>query len=145
MTPSSARAPQEKFELVLAFHRAYNRGDLDRAFACFHEDIEVRGYNGFVSRGREASARSALAWLEQWTSFTSELKEVAELDDGRVLVICHNFGTGRRSGVEIDMFAGEIWGFGDGKIRSVVLFRDCREALEAAGLAGALPASVREG
>ena len=129
--PISALALQN-VKLVFAFHRAYNRGDLDRAFACFHEEVEVRGYNGFVSRGREASARSALAWLEQWACFTSEPRQVTGLDEDRVLVICHNIGTGKRSGVEIEMFAGEIWGFRDGKISSVTVFRDCEEALEAA-------------
>ncbi len=134
MTPISARAPQQNVELVFAFHQAYNRGDLDQAFACFHDEIEVCGYNGFVARGREASRRSALAWLEQWTSFTSEPQEVSELDERHVLLICHNYGTGRLSGVEIDMSAGEIWGFLEGKVRSVTVFRDCEEARSAAGL-----------
>ena len=134
MTPTPVQTGKGNVELVLAFHRAYNRGDLDAAFACFHEEIEVRGYNGFVSRGREAGVRSALAWLEQWASFTSEPREVTELDGERVLVLCHNFGTGKRSGVEIDMSAGEIWGFREGKVSSVTVYRDCEEALEATGL-----------
>ena len=142
VTPISARAPQQNFELVFAFHQAYNRGDLDQAFACFHDEIEVCGYNGFVARGREASRRSALAWLEQWTSFTSEPKEVSELDERRVLVICHNYGTGRLSGVEIDMSAGEIWGFLEGKIRSVTVFRDCREARKRRGSGSASPEAL---
>jgi hypothetical protein len=36
--------------------------------------------------------------------------------------------------VEIDEHTGEIWSFRDGKIASLLLYRNREEALEAAGL-----------
>ncbi len=59
-------------------------------------------------------------------------------------VICRDYGTGRLSGVEIDMSAGEIWGFQEGKVRSVTVFRDCEEAQSAADSGSARPEALED-
>jgi ketosteroid isomerase-like protein len=127
---------QENVEIVRAFLDSYNRGDLDNAFQHLHPDIEIRGYDGGVSRGWDASVAGFLGWREQWKEFTSELEEFIDLGGDRAVVVCHSSGVGKHSGIEIDMHAGEIWTFGEGKITSMVLYRDRGEALEAAGLQG---------
>jgi ketosteroid isomerase-like protein len=125
---------QENLEVVRGFLDAYNRGDYEAAFEHFHPEIESRGYEGVVSRGKKEAVSAFHGWREQWKWFVSELEEFIELDDDRAVVVCHSRGQGRRSGIEIDMHAGEIWAFREGKIAGMVLYRSRQEALEAAGL-----------
>jgi ketosteroid isomerase-like protein len=125
---------EENVEIVQGFLDAYNRCDLKEAFAYLHPDIDVLGYEGRRERGHESAVAGFMGWREQWESFTSNLDEFIDLGDNRAVLIVRNRGRGRRSGVEIDEQAGEIWGFRDGKISSLELFNTPEDALEAAGL-----------
>jgi ketosteroid isomerase-like protein len=122
----------ENIEIVRAFLDRYNRGDLSAAFELFHEEIVARGYEGSYDRGPMAVAEGFVEWRKDWESFTSHLEEFIDLGDDRAVVICRNMGKGRMSGAELDMVAGEVWGFRDGKIASLSVYRDKAEALEAA-------------
>src|SRR5919108_2880602 len=106
-------------EIVRAFLDRYNRGDLAQAFELFHPDIVSGGYEGGERKGRQAAEEAFLGWREDWEWFRSYLEEFIDAGDDRAVVICRNIGKGRRSGVEIEMIAGEVWGFRDGKIASL--------------------------
>jgi ketosteroid isomerase-like protein len=76
-----------------------------------------------------------LGWREDWEWFKSYLEEFIDAGNDRAVVVCRSVGKGRRSGVEVEMVAGEVWGFREGKISSLFIYRDKSEALAAAGLA----------
>ena len=125
---------KENVEIVRGFADAYNRGAFDSAFEYLHPNIKVRGYEGRTERGRDLAIEGFMGWREDWDSFTSELEEFIDLGSDRAVVIFRNRGRGKRSGVEIDARTGEIWGFKDGKVSELILYRNPQEALEAAGL-----------
>ena len=126
--------PKQNLEIVQAFLDRYNRGDLSEAFELFHEDIVSGGYEGSTEKGSEAAEQAFLGWREDWEWFKSFLEEFIDAGEDRAVVVCRNVGKGRRSGVEVEMVAGEVWGFQDGKIASLFVYRDRKEALGAVGL-----------
>jgi fructose/tagatose bisphosphate aldolase len=71
-------------------------------------------------------------WLEAWEEFSMEFVEV--IDAGENIVVLNRLrGRGKESGAPVEAEVGVIFGCEDGIIRRMV-FRDRREALEAAGL-----------
>lgn len=120
--------------IAAAFHQAYNDIDLDRVRELLHPSVEVRGYDGRVSRGPSDVVESMLAWREEWTYFAAELQDFIELGKHRALVVVHSVGTGRKTGIKTEMRAGEVWAFRDGKVAAITLYRTLEEACVAAGI-----------
>ena len=123
-------------EIIRGFDDEYRRGDLDAIFHRYHPEIEVRDWFGGVHKGRDAAMESPRQWLRQWEWFSSEVEEIIDLDDDRVVLISRFRGKGEASGAETEWTAGEIWTFRDGKIAAIIGFPNVEAALEAAGLQG---------
>jgi len=89
--------------------------------------------DGTILHGH-AGVREAIAgWPEQWDDY--RLEAVRFVDSGdHVLVKTHQRGRGKGSGVEVEDETWFVFRFRDGRIAEFRMFRDEREALEAAGL-----------
>lgn len=74
-----------------------------------------------------------LGWRREWETFVARLEEFVDLGDDRALLTVRSTGTGRSSGVEVEMRGSEIWTFCDGRVAGIVLYRMREEALAAAG------------
>jgi hypothetical protein len=89
--------------------------------------------------GRQEMARAWGEMLSAWEGLRTDAEEFRELDDGRVLVFLRNQGRGRESGIEIgeiSVRAANLFTIRAGKVTSLILYWDRRQALADVGLAG---------
>jgi ketosteroid isomerase-like protein len=97
---------------------AYNAGDLERTIAAFDPELTVFApatmANAGTFHGIEGFVRWITAWNEAWDSFHTEIVELEQLGDGRVITRMRQTGTGRGSGVEVAMEAGWLFEVSDG-------------------------------
>ena len=129
---------QETVALVRLVHDAFDRGDYEAALSCMDEEIELFGPPDFSGgdgafRGHEGVRRGFRAWLGTWDSYRFELRDVIDAGD-RVLVTGWHTGRGRGSGVEVSEDFLTVWTVRSGRVVGLSMFRDRREAFEAAGL-----------
>jgi len=122
-------------EIVLRAHEALNAGDIDAVVALCDSavrlDMSERVLNPAVYDGPEGIRRFYAEVLEIWESFTWEPTRLHEV--GRfVLVDVHSRGKGRGSGLELDRDAALLWHVEDGKVLSIVFYRDSAKGHAAA-------------
>ena len=119
---------------------AHNRGDLDVAFALFHEDCvsifpdQMGGLGSAAgTRGREERIRFHHRFLEDWGELAYEVQELFDLGD-RVLLIGRMKGTGASSGAVFDNEWGLLLSVARGEFVREQVFLDHGAARRAAGL-----------
>jgi hypothetical protein len=82
-------------------------------------------------------ARGSRAFLTAWEGYRVEADEYRELDCKRMLVLVHDSGRGRASGVDLASIKGEramLLCVRDGKVTRLVLYWDRDRALADLGL-----------
>ena len=128
---------QENVETVLTFHSAFNRGDMDRYFACCDPEIEFHDPPGFpgggVHHGQEAFRRHVEEYREAWVEPRVETEETRSVGDHVVTRITYT-GVGKSSGARTATPASGVFDFREGRILRSGNSIDHAEALEAAGL-----------
>jgi ketosteroid isomerase-like protein len=93
----------ENVEIVRSILAAWEKGDFSSADWADPE-IEFEAVGGPDESRWQGIAAMSEAWggmLDQWDDFRSIAEEFRELDDGRVLVLMHNEGRGKGSGITI--------------------------------------------
>ena len=129
--------PQENLMLLARVNEAFNEEGWDGIFPFvdpdfeFHEPPEQPGATVF--RGREAARKGVARWAEGWTEQRSEVQEVRELADGRILGFSRERMRGR-DGIQVEQDCAHLVTFQNGKILRWQSFWDPANALEAAGL-----------
>lgn len=86
-----------------------------------------RGPEGFL-----AGVREQLEAFEEWRLEPQEFIDAGN----RVLVLVHQRGRGRLSGVEVEVYTAWLWTFGNGKAVELRVFLDKEDAFRAIGLEG---------
>ena len=128
---------QQNVEIVRGMHDAFNRGDFEASLACLDEDVEwhdppdVPGAG--VHRGPEEVRRWFARWLGAWENYTAGVEELIDAGD-HVVVVYHERGRGRESGVEVDHRSANVFDLRYGKIVRRRPFPDRSQALDAVGL-----------
>ena len=127
---------KENVEIVRRQIDAYLSGDFETALAAFDPEVEfdvsIRPEGG-VYRGPEGVAEAMRTWSGAWEDWRVEVEEIIDAGD-RVLMIVHETGRGKGSGIEIDQRLFQVYTLRDGKITRWKGFMDHEDALEAAGL-----------
>ena len=129
----------ENLDLVRSIYAPFERGDYSSA-AWADPEIELVFTEGPQRRRAKGLAAAGEAWsdfLRSWEDWRVVVEEYRELDDERVLVLLHNTGRGRRSGVEATRITGKVANvlrIRDGKVVEVVLYDDRDRALADLGL-----------
>jgi ketosteroid isomerase-like protein len=128
---------QDHVELAKKGYEAFLDGKMstvvemiDPAFVAYLPDglpgtKTYEGQEGFLAGIREQ--------LEAFDEWRLEPQEFIDSGD-RVLVLVHQHGRGRLSGVEVDVFTAWLWTFADDKAVELRVFLDKEEAFEAIGL-----------
>lgn len=120
-------------ELLREAIDAYNRGDLSFVHARAADDIEVHAAEGLLNtgthRGRAAFERWMQEWLEAWSDFEIEIREVDEIDARFLVVEVIQRGTGSGSGIPVEMEIVQLVEVRDGEIARLHLYTERAEAV----------------
>jgi ketosteroid isomerase-like protein len=96
---------------------AYNAGDIERTIASFDPGLTVYAPPSMANAGTFHGIDGFIEWITQWNeawdSFHTEIVELEQLGDGRVITRMRQSGTGRGSGVEVEMEAGWLFEVAD--------------------------------
>ncbi len=137
--PELLRAFREVFE---EGNRAWNAGDVERAYAVLPDQLEWRLSPSWpearVLRSRDEVVAFFEGFQETFPDARTASHEYIEVDQGTIIVGFRVTGTGRTSGVGTEMAIWQVWKVrmvGDGlTTTSVTELNDRQEALEAAGV-----------
>ena len=131
---------QESVEVVRRMCEAFVAGDVAGALEVLHADVTWHGTIGGLEEGRTAHGHNEviegfMESLRDWERHSLEVEDY--LDAGnRVVVLWHEVGRGKRSGVEVETRTAVIYTVRDDEVIEVQGYMDRRQALEAVGLAG---------
>ena len=131
--------PEQEVDVVREAWDAWLRGDVNDLFAFFHPEItwdmtHFRDWPDVIHRGDEGVRRFLDEWLDVWDDYEVGLDETLAAPDGRIVTLAWQRGTGRRSGLPMEMEWAQISTVRDGKILRVENYDDRSTALKAAGL-----------
>lgn len=128
-------------DLVRLIYAGWEHGD----FSSTHwadPEIEYVIFGGPVSgawMGLDGMAVGWHGWLDAWADYRTEVEEYRELDEERVLVLTHDSGRGKASGLELGEMAPKaavLFHIRKGKVRRLVIYFDRDRALADLGLKG---------
>jgi ketosteroid isomerase-like protein len=91
-------------------------------------------FSGETYRGRLEMGRALDELREAAENYTSELQEVIDLENDRVLAVFRLKLEGRTSGIHVDQAMYAVIGFADGLIARLDEYAERRQALAAAGV-----------
>lgn len=118
----------ENVELVKSILANWGRGDFSSADWADPE-IEFEAVGGPDQNSWKGKAAMSEAWggmLSGWDDLKSIPEEFRELDDGRVLVLMHNEGRGKGSGIPISEAiaakSANLFEVRDGKVTRLTIY-----------------------
>jgi uncharacterized protein len=127
---------QENVEVVRRGYEAYERGDMESAFADLDPEIEVYDHDIPDSgeyRGLDGVLRWQADWETSWESWRWEAEDFIDAGD-RVVAILRVHAKGRGSGADVERLDGAVWTLRGGKGVRLDYYGSKAEALEAVGL-----------
>lgn len=128
-------AADDNLECLRAVYSQWERGNFQAGGELFANDIVYEpiadGRESFV--GREAVNQQMREFLSQWSEFRVEARDFVQAGD-LVVVTERQLGTGKSSGIAIEMAAFAVWTFRDGVVVRVRWETDRALAFGAAGV-----------
>jgi ketosteroid isomerase-like protein len=80
-------------------------------------------------------ARTFLAdWTSAWEDWRLEVREILDAGDEDVVVIGHQSGRSKATGLPVDMDFAQVWTLSDGREIRMRMYADPAEALRVVGL-----------
>jgi ketosteroid isomerase-like protein len=73
-------------------------------------------------------------WTENFEDWSNEYERFLDAPDDRVVTLARQWGTGRGSGIPVELRYGMVFEIKNHRVTRIRLFMDPAEALEAAGL-----------
>jgi ketosteroid isomerase-like protein len=135
---------QENVELAARFYeptgsKAEFLAAMPRSMEFCHPEVEwTPREERRTYRGRQGFRKALEGWLESFEDYRFEVQRIVDGGGNHVLVVGLEVGRGARSGAEVRSINYELLTIRDGMIVRFREFYDEGEALEAAGLGGAL-------
>jgi len=130
---------QENVEVVRAVCAPWERGDFTSA-EWAHPEIEFVVADGPTPGAGTGLAAMNDAWREALAATEGlhvEVEEYIPLEGDRVLVLMHNSGRAKASGLDLGQLgnrSANLFHIREGKVAKLVIYWDRQEALEALGL-----------
>jgi ketosteroid isomerase-like protein len=75
-----------------------------------------------------------LDWLLPWTSYRTQIEDVIDAGEGRVLVLTRDCACPKGAGAEAYFMGAPVWTVRDGKVARIEFYWNRAEGLAAAGL-----------
>jgi ketosteroid isomerase-like protein len=128
---------QENVEVVRHMCEAFLAGDLAAALDVLHADVTWPGTIGGIEEGRTAHGHDEVIEefvesLRDWERHSLEAEDYLDAGD-RVVVLWHEVGRGKRSGVEVETRTAVVYTVRGDEVVEVQGYMDRRQALEAVG------------
>jgi ketosteroid isomerase-like protein len=128
---------QENVEVVRKAVRALAKGDVDGYLACCTDDVHLRSplfeMEG-AHEGTDGIRRLFVGMQDAIPDYRIDVERIEPVGPERVIAFLRWTGSGRTSGIPVDLPVAAVYDLTDGLIRCVRVFRDHQEALEAVGL-----------
>ena len=100
---------------------------------------DMSKYEGWPEQQRYEGADGAQRFLDDWTGAWDDwelrIEGIYDASD-KVVVVVHQQGRARITGMALDMVFAQTWTIRDGRLARMDMYSDPADALEAAGLAG---------
>ena len=129
----------EDLEAVRRSYADFNRGDLEAWLGWFSPDATWQAAredpDAALHNGLDEIRRYAEGWIEAYEGLRCEPQEIIEGDRG-YLVWVRVTGTGRSSGIPLDMEQAQVMTVREGRITGTQEYFDRAEALAVVGPAG---------
>src|SRR5947208_16760020 len=112
---------EENLAAIRRAARAFREHDFDQAFELYHPDVVYYENSGTpldtaeVLRGRDEMGTSLAAFIDEFPDFHSEIDELLDGGD-KVVCVQRWVGTGRASGVPINLQEIIVFTFTQGKV-----------------------------
>jgi len=123
---------EAEVETLRRGYAALNRGDLSVVLELLDPEIEwhepASSLEGGAHRGRASFERFLRGWLESFDGFRVEPERVVERGDDLVVVV-HQTGMGRSSGLPVETRLAHVWTVADGKAVRWEAVADAEEAV----------------
>jgi ketosteroid isomerase-like protein len=75
-----------------------------------------------------------LDWLSPWTSYRTQIEDVIDAGEGRVVVLTRDYACPKGAGEEVYFMGAPVWTVRDGKVARIEFYWNRAEGLAAAGL-----------
>ena len=126
---------ERNVELVRFGYEAYDRGDVDAVLETLDPDVEWKQVEQPMAvRGREGVLKAWEEWSEPFQEdLHATLEDLIDAGDSVIAVVRHR-GTGKQSGVELDLRTYLVYTLREGKIVRMIEYTERADALSAAGL-----------
>lgn len=127
-------------DLIKSIYADWERGDWSSA-EWADPEIEFEMVGGLTEGSWKGRAEMGKAWgrmLSAWEDLRATPEEFRELDDERVLVLLHNEGRGKGSGIEVRSISAKsanVFTIRDGSVKRLSLYWDREQAMAVLGLA----------
>jgi ketosteroid isomerase-like protein len=136
---------QENVELVRRLFEAFQAGlkgddpgaylDSEAVADDYEWVIPPPGLDGrSVWRGRQGFVEFMGTWTEQFEDWTVRIERLIDAGENRVVAVTYQSGTGKGSGVPVEMSISQVHELEGGRLARVTNYLSHAEALEAAGL-----------
>ena len=116
---------------------AYARGDTEAALRDISPDVVYdmtqNSPEGGEWDGHDGLAAGLGTWEDSWEDYSIEVREVIEGTGDQVVVVIHQRGRGRESGIAIDWVNAYVNELKDGKITRITPYPSKDAALAAVG------------
>jgi ketosteroid isomerase-like protein len=126
-------------DLVKSIYADWERGDWS-ASDWADPEIEFEMVGGLTEGTWTGIVEMGRAWgkmVNAWDDLAASPEEFRELDGDRVLVLLHNTGRGRESGIEIEDIttrSANVFTIRDGKVTRLTLYWNRDQAIAELGL-----------
>ena len=128
---------EQNIELVRAAFEAFERGDVEAINELLDPAVEVHISDSLMNAGTWSGIdgfwESVAGWLEAWDDYRLEVRSVEAIDERAVLAEGYQSGTGRASGVPVEMVAYWLFVISDGRCARYELHATREGALSALG------------
>jgi ketosteroid isomerase-like protein len=123
----------ENVEVVRSLFQAFRARDTEAQLAMWHPDVRLQAADGAWHDGREGVRELFGSFLGTWDDYVLEVLDFIDAGD-RVVVLLHERGRGKGSGVPVEWWAGQVYTVKDGLIVDFTVFTRHADALAEAGL-----------
>src|SRR4051794_22410376 len=129
---------QENVEIVRRQSEAYARGDWEEAMSFLDPnvvyDISQYSAGGSEYHGLEGVREGFGEWIASWEDYRTEVLEVIDGGEDKVVAVTLQTGTGRASGAPVEVANAVVNTMRNGKVIRIDLYPTRAAALKAVGL-----------